>query len=101
MKVAVKDLRELALSAAAGAGQLLTEYRSRGLTIRSKSSHTDPVSEAKPEIWTNWADFISKANGLGTAAAAVDTASLEGIKAGMGGIGGACKACHETYRAED
>jgi len=46
MKVAVKDLRELALSAAAGAGQLLTEYRSRGLTIRSKSSHTDPVSEA-------------------------------------------------------
>ena len=58
----------------------------------------DPASEAKPEIWTNWEDFLVKAKGLGDAAAAVDVASAESIGAGMGAIGGACKDCHSTYR---
>ena len=88
-------------AAAAAAAKAAIIANSAEIPVKFEPQATDPVSEAKPEIWTNWADFISKANGLGTAAAAVDTASLEGIKAGMGGIGGACKACHETYRAED
>ena len=61
---------------------------------------TDPVSEAKAEIWANWADFVTKSEALLTAAEAVDTASPETIGAGMGGIGGACKACHTTYRMQ-
>lgn len=59
---------------------------------------TDPVSEAKPEIWTNWADFTAKAEALGTAAAGVDSSSLDGVKAGLGTMGGACKDCHTDYR---
>jgi cytochrome c556 len=58
----------------------------------------DPVSEAKPEIWANWDDFLVKAKALGDAAGAVDVASAETIGAGMGGIGGACKDCHTSYR---
>lgn len=58
----------------------------------------DAGSEAKPEVWTSWDDFVAKANALGTAAAALDVASAETIGAGMGGIGGACKDCHTTYR---
>jgi cytochrome c556 len=58
----------------------------------------DPVSEAKPEIWTNWEDFLVKAKALGDAAGAVDVASVETIGAGMGPIGGACKDCHTSYR---
>jgi cytochrome c556 len=58
----------------------------------------DPVSEAKPEIWTSWDDFLVKAAALKTAAEAVDVASVDTIKAGMGGVGGSCKGCHETYR---
>ena len=58
----------------------------------------DPVSEAKPEIWANWDDFLVKAKALGDAAAAIDVASAETIGAGMGAIGGACKDCHSTYR---
>ena len=58
----------------------------------------DPASEAKPEIWTNWEDFLVKAKALGDAAGAVDVASAETIGAGMGAIGGACKDCHTTYR---
>lgn len=58
----------------------------------------DPVSEAKPEIWANWDDFLVKAKALGDAAGAVDVASAESIGTGMGAIGGACKDCHTTYR---
>ncbi|MBE2275039.1 MAG: cytochrome c [Rhodobacteraceae bacterium] len=58
----------------------------------------DPASEAKPEIWTDWDAFLVKAGGLKSAAEAVDTTSLDTVKAGLGGLGGACKACHQTYR---
>lgn len=58
----------------------------------------DPATEAKPEIWTNWDDFLVKAKGLGDAAALLDVASAESVGAGMGAIGGACKACHTDYR---
>lgn len=58
----------------------------------------DPASEAKPEIWTNWDDYLVKAAALSDGAAALDVASAESIKASMGGIGGSCKACHSVYR---
>ncbi|MDB5658203.1 MAG: cytochrome c [Cypionkella sp.] len=59
---------------------------------------SDPASEAKPEIWTNWDDFVLKAKALGDAATALDASSADGVKAGMGAVGGACKACHTAYR---
>lgn len=59
---------------------------------------TDPMSDAKPEIWTSWDDFVKNAGVLNAAATAIDVASVETIGAGMGGIGGACKDCHTTFR---
>ncbi len=61
---------------------------------------TDPASESKPEVWTNWDDFLVKAKALGDAAAGLDVASAESIGAGMGAIGGTCKACHSDYRVQ-
>lgn len=58
----------------------------------------DPATEAKPEIWANWDDFLVKAKALGDAAGAMDVASVESIGAGMGAIGGSCKDCHQSYR---
>ena len=63
-----------------------------------EANATDPVSEAKPDIWTNWADFVTKADALKTAAEKLDASSVEGLAAGMGAVGGACKNCHSTYR---
>lgn len=60
----------------------------------------DPASEAKPEIWTSWDDFLKKASALNTAATAMDVSSVETIGAGMGAIGGSCKDCHTTYRVK-
>lgn len=59
----------------------------------------DPASRAKPEIWTNWEDFLMKAKALGDAAAALDVASIETIGAGLGALGGACGDCHKSYQA--
>ncbi len=60
----------------------------------------DPASEAKPEIWTNWDDFLAKADALNVAATALDVSSAESIGAGMAGIGGACTDCHKAYRVQ-
>jgi cytochrome c556 len=58
----------------------------------------DPASEAKPEIWAEWDDFLADAKKLGEAAGAMDIASAESIGAGMGALGGACKDCHSEFR---
>lgn len=60
----------------------------------------DPVSEARPDIWMNMDGFVEDAKALEDAAGAVDVSSVEGIQAGMGAIGGACKACHSDFRAK-
>lgn len=59
---------------------------------------TDPVTKAKPEIWTDWEGFLARAKALNDAATALDITSPESIGAGMAGIGGACKDCHTAYR---
>jgi len=59
---------------------------------------TDPKSEAKPEIWTNWDDFVTKAEALEKAAAGIAISAEADIGAAMGALGGACKACHSDYK---
>lgn len=61
-------------------------------------SNTDPKSEALPAIWDDFADFTAKSDALVVAAEGVDTSTLDGVRAGLGQIGGACKACHSKYR---
>lgn len=68
------------------------------IPAKFEPEETDPVSEAKPEIWMMFDEFTANAATLEEAAAAIDTASLDGIKAGMGPVGGACKDCHTDFR---
>jgi cytochrome c556 len=68
------------------------------IAAKFQTQASDPASKAKPEIWTNWDDYVKKADALTAAATALDATSLDGIKAGMGAIGGACKDCHTAYR---
>jgi cytochrome c556 len=83
---------------AEGAKAALIEAAGKIEATFMEQGAADPVSEAKPEIWANWDDFLVKAKALGDAAGAVDVASVESIGAGMGAIGGACKDCHTSYR---
>jgi cytochrome c556 len=59
-------------------------------------------SRALPEIWTNWADFESKAAALVTATQGLaDATRTGGFAAGsplVQNMAGNCGGCHRTYR---
>lgn len=59
---------------------------------------------AKPAIWENPQDFAVKLHNFQIAAAAFNAAvagpDATRIKARFADLGGSCKACHDTYRAE-
>ena len=59
---------------------------------------------AKPEIWQTPDDFAVKLGNFQKAAQAFNAAAagsdIGAIKARFSDLGGACKACHDKYRAE-
>ena len=61
-------------------------------------------TRAKAEIWKDGAKFKAAAEKLTSEItkldAAAKTGSLDAIKAAVGGVGGACKGCHDDFRAE-
>ncbi len=91
---------DVAFDAAAAAAAKATLVANAGnIPVVFKNQSTDPASKAKPEIWTAWDDFAAKAGDFGKASAALDTTSLDTLKAGLGAVGGACGACHTAYKA--
>lgn len=86
-------------AAAAEAAKATLVANAADIAAKWKNNASDPASHSKPAIWTAWDDFTAKAGDLGTTAAALDVSSLDGVKAGLGAIGGACKACHTAYKA--
>jgi cytochrome c556 len=62
-------------------------------------------TRAKPDIWQAAEDFSSKLHNFQVAARAFDSAAHSGdvnaIKGRFSDLGGACKACHDKYRAEE
>jgi len=61
-------------------------------------------TKALPEIWSDSAGFAKAAAALGTAAdkltAAAKADDKEAFAAALKDVGGACGACHKTYRAK-
>jgi cytochrome c556 len=61
-------------------------------------------TRAKPEIWTNRADFDAKAKTYQDEAAklqaAAKTGNLDQIKTAFGALGDTCKGCHDKYQKE-
>lgn len=64
-----------------------------------------PGSAALPETWSNWDDFVSKANDLEQAAdslaAAVESGGFEGGQSLVQSTAGNCGSCHRAYRRRD
>lgn len=61
---------------------------------------TDPKSEAKPEIWTNFNDFSDRADALEKVASDL-SGSIEtpdDLQGAMKALGQNCQSCHGTYR---
>lgn len=85
-------------AAAAEAARVKLAETAGGIEAAFTPNEADPASEASPEVWTNFADFVAKAGALTSAAGGMDTSTVEGVQAGMAGVGGACTACHKAYR---
>jgi len=60
-------------------------------------------TDAKPEIWTQKAKFDDYAKKLqsemGKLAVAAKSGHLDSIKSAVGATSGACKSCHDDFRA--
>ncbi len=70
----------------------------------SNNFDLDNVTRAKPEIWDNFADLAVKQQGLVAATGAMEAAAgggLDSLRGAIGGLGGACSACHKAYRGEE
>jgi len=65
-----------------------------------RAEETDPKSEAKPSIWTNFDDFTVKAKKLETVAKELSQtlATADELGPAMGALGATCKSCHSAYR---
>jgi len=61
-------------------------------------------TKAKPEIWSDKAkfdDYAQKMQGeMSKLATAAKSGNLDNIKAAVNATGGACKACHDDFRAK-
>ena len=61
-------------------------------------------NRAKPEIWSNNAKFRAAAEKMQgemvKLEAAAKSGNFDAVKAAAGGVGGACKGCHDDFRAE-
>ena len=59
-------------------------------------------TDAKPEIWENWPDFVARADESRQAAQAlldaVQSGNAEAIDARFGELGQTCKDCHRPFR---
>ena len=62
-------------------------------------------TRAKPDIWQTPDDFAAKLRNFQGAARAFNAAAsgndVAAMNSAFGQLGGACKACHEKYRAEE
>lgn len=81
--------------------EALAQYDLPSLFIQGSAAGEAKDSAAKPEIWTKMDDFKAKFTGLQEAAAGASDAvkgGAESVGPVLGKLGGACKACHDSFR---
>ena len=91
-----------AASGAASNLAALSQMNQMAMWPGGSDNANDPNTRALPAIWQNFPDVGAKAGALVEAATAMEAAAGEGLDAlrgAMGPLGGACAACHESYRA--
>ena len=116
MKVNVKAIKSLLAivkgekpfdaAAVQAAAKSMSDARAEGVAKdvwnASYQKGTSVKSNAKPEVWSDAADFAAAWKNLDTAIAAVGASKDEAsLKAAFPKLGAACKGCHEKFRAAD
>lgn len=79
--------------------QALARMDKASLWIAGTEQGTVDGSRAKAEIWSDPDGFAATFKQMEDAATAlIGAADAGAVGAGMGALGGSCKACHEKYR---
>ena len=89
---------------AAGNLALLVQLDQSTLWPEGTDNFAMDGTRALPDIWQNFPDVMAKGAALGEAVTAMQGAAgtdLASLQAAMGGLGGACSACHKAYRAPE
>jgi cytochrome c556 len=80
----------------------LTRNSQLGLWPEGSDNGAAAGTRALPGIWSNNADFLTAYAALQTGAEAMQAAAgtdLAALQGAMGGLAGACQACHQQFRA--
>lgn len=85
-------------SASAGIARKQLIRATRAIPDRFRRPHGDPLSKADPQIWTQWADFKSRARTARNAAKGLNTNTLNGLRKSLPPVVQACLSCHRSYR---
>ena len=90
--------------AAADNAQIVSTLVRLPFTAFGDGTDKGAPNRAKPEVWSQNAKFKEASEKLIAEVAKLDAAAKSGnldqIKAAAGGVGGACKGCHDDFRAE-
>lgn len=69
-----------------------------------KGSEAGAETEARSEIWANWADFQNKMKTFEVESVALakvaKSGTFEAVKTQFAKVGTSCKSCHDKYKAE-
>lgn len=86
-------------SAARAAAASIAKYAAQTPAL-FEAKEDDPKSEAKPEIWTSFDDFVKQSRALETLASELSTsiASKADVATAMKSLGASCQTCHKAYR---
>ncbi|MFV0244636.1 MAG: c-type cytochrome [Qingshengfaniella sp.] len=92
--------------ATAAAGNIVAVASLNQAPFWPEGSDAGSIADTRAEaaIWSGMDDFAMKWADLGDAAQSLETAAANGQEAlgpALGQIGGACKACHDTYRTPE
>lgn len=72
--------------------------------MKTDTRKFDVDTDAKDEVWDNFADVEKKAMALGDAAKGLQTVVAAGdesaYRAAIGKIGSTCKSCHDDYKKD-
>lgn len=98
------DYNAEAATSAANNLVTLTQIDQSAMWPAGSDSDSDPNSRALPSMWQNFPDVMAKGAAMSEAAVAMQAAAgqdLDALRAAIGGVGGACSACHKAYRVPD
>lgn len=70
----------------------------RSIAPMFSKPHSDPLSQARPDIWENWNDFKIRADTANRAARRLNVHQLSALRATLPDMINACLACHRSYR---